>query len=262
MYAATGGTGAQTDHRTADKTPGHVRRQELQTLQDVMHRLGELATTQLQTATYEHAPENTCVSGDTQFKRMMYTLLPSQYQRQIFIDCCSNRHMWPRLRCLFGAPPYAFLHPGDDGILNATGICAARRNITFQDKQLVMSYSQFGEAQMLDSSGRQYRISEHDPSPLSGVSAACLLRPRSVYELVVRIPKTSQGTRRSAAGSACGRVADRVFPQRNTKIHLCETSLALRMRGGVNAVTASMRVLAVMPRSTCSATARVLCRSC
>lgn len=67
---------------------------------------------QIERAENTSAPMNEAVYGDGHARRAITTLLPDVLVRELFLKVTRDQKAWPRLRPLFGAPPYVFLNPG------------------------------------------------------------------------------------------------------------------------------------------------------
>lgn len=233
---------------------------KLRTLGDVVATIRAQATQQLEAARDGGAQPNVPVRGDARLRAMTYTLLPLEYQRLFFLELASDSRMWPRLRCFFGAPPYAFLMPTDAWGLNATGICKSRVSVAFSSKQIAMSYAQFGMAQMLDMYGRQYRVSDDAAADAHPVSADALRASnRGVAQLIVRLPKRSRLQRSKLLATAEGRRACS-FPAHTEQLVVQETAQSMRLRGSEAATEARLVVMRCVPRGKAASTALLLCR--
>lgn len=166
------------------------------TVSDAIKFVKELFTTQVQKATSASAGMNVPVRGDTKARLAFYTLLPTHFQREVFLWFASSSANWPRLRSLLGAPPYAFLRPQDASVLNSTGIARGRANMAYEDAKIV-NYSQFGMGQWVDQHDREYRVvsatasSESDALPSARLGEGTSNR----VHLVCRVSKRSKAER-------------------------------------------------------------------
>jgi hypothetical protein len=104
------------------------------------------------------AEPRVALGGDRAVRVAFYTLLPPPQQRALFLEVMGNVEAWPRVRPLFGAPPYDFLEPGDARRFAAGGFAAGRSNMAHDEVRTVASYSQFGAGQFRDAYGREYKI--------------------------------------------------------------------------------------------------------
>lgn len=201
---------------------------------------------------------NEPISGDAASRSVFFTLLPETYQRRVFLKLAANSRAWPRLRALFGAPPYSFLGPQDAGLLRAAGIASSRANMAY-DSNTIANYSQFGSGQLIDESDREYRVvdksaTEKDPLPCN------LEGGRSEYvELVVRIQKRSRGERIRRLNDLKLKKTI-MFPLPGEKLNLTETKRLLVIQGKrpEAATRAALKVRQVVPRGSNAATAAIL----
>ena len=127
----------------------------------------------------ERALPNSTLPGDAQVRSAFYTLLPPQQQREVFLEFVSQVDAWPRVRSLFGAPPYGFLLPGDAWNLNAGGFAAGRANMAYDTTTLAACYSHFGAGQLVDGALREYNVVSHGRAvPDSSTPLLCDLNRR------------------------------------------------------------------------------------
>ena len=112
---------------------------------------------QLSHSEQEKAPPNTAVAGDSSAKAAFCALLMLEDQRAFFLKLINDRRYWPRLRSLVGSPPYVFLRPGDDGLLNASGIHRQRMHIASSETRM-SSASDFGFGHFRHAQQRLYRV--------------------------------------------------------------------------------------------------------
>ena len=116
-------------------------------------------------------------AGDREAKLAFALLLTPPVQRAVFLRFIGKRECWPRIRSLVGIPPYTFLHEGDNFVLNATGICPSRTNMT----AIRISANRDFAKQFTDDHGRQYRLISDD----SKSKAVAVRRARLASRLVV-----------------------------------------------------------------------------
>mgnify|MGYP001393700860 CR=1 FL=1 len=114
---------------------------------------------------------NAAFKDDSVARNAFLTLLPSEEQRALFTQMLKNKRFWPRIRTLVGAPPYAFLHAEDEGILRAAGISKHRVNMVNESTQIT-PYAQFGSGHMIDGARRVYRIIQRGASTDPFLSAS------------------------------------------------------------------------------------------
>jgi hypothetical protein len=130
----------------------------LRTVGDAVEFCRNLITDQLNKAAAEKATAHVLINGDKECRRAFLTLLPNTWQRLLFMETMNNMRAWPRCSCIFGAPPYYFLRPGDGAALSAIGLAQGHRriNMTYDDTT-IPSHSTFG-VQYTDEHDRDYRI--------------------------------------------------------------------------------------------------------
>lgn len=124
----------------------------------------EMAKQQIQHAHERGAPFNTSIKGDSTVKTLIKSLLPLALQRQTYLKCIQSIEDAARSSCLFGAPPYPFLLPSDNQMLNASGMARNRVNLAYEYaiQRRIISVAHFGSAHMIDSHNRKYRIVQDD----------------------------------------------------------------------------------------------------
>jgi hypothetical protein len=231
----------------------------LNTVGEAMKMLRNMFDNQIQKATENAVPFNIAIRGDTEARNAFYTLLPTQHQREFFLQTTRSRASWPRLKSLFGAPPYAFLTSRDESILNATGISRSRSHMAYEDSKIA-NYSQFGIGQLTDEHDREYRVvdptvDENDILP----SALASTHNTTRVQLIVRVQKRSKQERiRRMRDANLKKTIS--FPSPGEVIVLKETKNLLRLQNRSNESSRqnTLKVLQVKPRDMNSSTAAVL----
>ena len=188
-----------------------------------MHQLAQISTTseawsyldtnfktQLSNSEREKAPPNTAIHGDSSTKAAFCVLLMLDQQREFFLKIIGDPRFWPRLRSLVGSPPYVFLLPSDDGLLNASGINRNRTHMASREARMSAS-SEFGFGHFQDAQKRIYKIvAKQKPNqsvPWMGLTPG---------ERVVVDVKLKHSARDIKAAIVRGRAGDRaqlVFPR-------------------------------------------------
>ena len=228
------------------------------TIGEALSLVTDVIERQINTAIELGAKNNESIPGDAATRSVFYTLLPEGFQRQIFLATASHSRAWPRLRSLFGAPPYAFLGPQDAGLLRAAGIAQTRQNMAY-DGNTIANYSQFGAGQLIDESEREYRVvdsqaKEQDPLPCN------LQGTQNEYvQLIVRVHKRSREERvRRLKDSRLRKTI--TFPIPGESLNLTETKRLIAIQGKrpEAATRAMLKVRQVKPRSANAATAAIL----
>lgn len=228
------------------------------TIGEALSTVTDLYEKQITQAIEQGIPNNEPSPGDAVARGIFYTLLPEYYQRRVFLATASNPRAWPRLRPLFGAPPYAFLGPQDAQLIRAAGIAQKRANMAY-DGNVIANYSQFGAGQLVDESEREYRVidptaTEQDPLPcnLEGGHS-------EFVQLIVRVHKRSREERvRRLKDTRLKKTI--MFPVPGEKLSLTETKRLLSIQGKrpEAATRAVLQVRQVKPRGQNAATAAIL----
>lgn len=232
----------------------------IRTIGDAVQHLEELMETQVARAVDESAPANESISGDAAARNTFYTLLPDSQQRDVFRRVASQMRAWPRLRPLFGAPPYGFLRPEDAGMLRAAGIAQGRANMAHDAVQSAASYTQFGAGQLTDELAREYRVirrqnvDEADPLP-------CDLSVRDAPDVLlqVRLRRRNREAKMELMRDATQR--ERLFfPRPGQRITLKETRRILALQGlrATAATRTTLQVKRVIPRGQNASTAALI----
>lgn len=234
--------------------------QNLDTLADALDYCKELVNIQLQRAKDQKAPMNEAIYGDAHARKAIVTLLPDQFVRSLFIQTTRDREAWPRIRPLFGSPPYHFLKPEDAGFIRASGIAAGRTNMTYDKSNETAAYSQFGVGHLVDNFFREYRVvTTREPQESDQLPCDIeRLAPQNHVFLNVRVPKRSKGERMELLKDITKRRAV-LFPQVGETISL-EYSSGLRQvwgKAGAN-LNSKLLVKSMVPRAAGASTAAVV----
>ena len=255
--------GAQARLRETKGTPTaaeRTARENYATLGDARAHILALMRQQVDAADAEGTLAGATVRGDGTAHMLLSALLPSHMQRLVFLDLVGDRRAWPRVRSLFGAPPYAFLGPGDAGILRAAGVAAGRKNLTYNGFH-VINYAQFGSAHLVDEHARQFRLSQDHQDDASPVSVLALHGAGAPVRatVVVRIRKRARVARAEMLRSAEGRRA-LSFPMIGERLSLTPTESIARLlaiSGSDEALPISVRVTSVRVATPGASTALV-----
>lgn len=251
----------QLDRREPTQLTGRVNQQPIRTIGQATEHLHELMQRQVLMAVEQRVAFNVTGPGDSATRITFYTLLPDVQQREVFVRIAGQPQAWPRLRALFGAPPYGFLRPEDAGMLRAAGVAPGRTNMTHDEVQSAASYSQFGTGQLVDELGREYKVVRRNNVRESD-SLACNF---DVYDtpyilLQVRVKKRRRIERMEMLRDNVQRLA-LAFPRVGERVLLTQTPRLLRIQG-IPAQQAPpptpLQIRRVVPRGTQSATAALL----
>lgn len=144
-----------------------LRDSTIETIADAALFCQQLITKQLERAADQQPEMNAPIYGDAEARRAVRTLLPDSVIRTLFLNVTLNYKNWPRIRPLFGSPPFNFLRPEDAGRVRATGISAGRVNMTYDDDNTIAAYTQFGSGHLIDSFAREYRVVPQEEPKMS-----------------------------------------------------------------------------------------------
>jgi hypothetical protein len=127
---------------------------------DAVELVVALIERQLEAAERAGTEPNTSMPGDSEARSAFNAVLGLATQRTVFLQHVRNRRFWPRVRSLIGVPPYAFLKPEDDDVLNASGI--ARNRTHMATRSPILSSSDIGVGHFEDQANRAYRLVADD----------------------------------------------------------------------------------------------------
>ena len=207
---------------------------------------------------------NEPITGDAYVRTAFQTVLSNQHQRQLFIETASNPLHWPRLKPLFGAPPYHFLFTEDAGMLRATGVSRGRQNMVYENEDPffnVTNITQFGEGQLRDQHNRYYRVMPSGRNVLQPSDPlhfrVSLGQNTNNVIMHVKIPKRSREQKLRLLASQDTR-KQCFFPASGEKLVLQETGRVLSLIGQPFPSTTNMVVQRMFPRDENASTAIVV----
>jgi len=257
----------------ADSQPGTRRRRQgapqregllppLRTLGQAVDRLREQLDERVQAGVDEHGAPNVALPGDAPVRAAFYTLLPTVQQRALFLEYASQPRAWPRIRGLFGAPPYGFLHPGDAATLSASGFARGRVNMTFDASRMVSTYAHFGVGQLQDEMEREYNVVVRGKTPPDDEDPLLFDLKEAVtgtqLVLQVRVKRRSRDQRVAIFKGGAQR-AQLEFPRPGNQVTLAPKQAIQRLLGAVGPPPErTVRVSRVAPRSANCSTAAML----
>jgi len=237
-----------------------LNEQKLETLADALDYCKELVNIQLKRAKDQQATMNEAIYGDSHARKAIVTLLPDQFVRSLFIQVTRDREAWPRIRPLFGSPPYHFLKPEDAGFIRASGIAAGRTNMTYNKSNETAAYAQFGVGHLVDTYFREYRVvtprepQESDQLPCNIERLA----PQNHVFLNVRVPKRSKGERMELLKDITKRRAV-LFPQVGETLNINYSTGLRQVWGRADAnLNSKLLVKSMVPRAAGASTAAVV----
>jgi len=230
------------------------------TVADAVESIRALMLRQIQSAGDQGTEPNQVAKGDPALRVVFYTVLPYAQQRSLFLEIAQNPRAWPRLRGLFGAPPYQFLGAEDAWALRAAGIAHGRTHMGYQEKQVASNYSQFGSGHYADIYEREYRVLPRVNADVSD-PLPWMLQDLGTNELQleVRVKKRDRKRKLELLKDKEGRVM-LTFPRPGDHIQLTETPrmLSIQNKRDVDAAKPLIKVKRVVPRGEHAATAAVL----
>lgn len=170
----------------------------------------ELFMRQLERAAAGSAAPNDSVEGDTEARRAFWLLLGPVAQRELFLRMAKLRTFWPRIRTCVGAPPFSFLRPQDNAILNPAGIAVGRANMAAENT--ISSSNEIGKGQFSDAYNRSYRVFTDDNTRSNEIP---VVRARKAKRLVldVKLPKMRLAARHEIFKQSRGRDGGIVYPR-------------------------------------------------
>lgn len=252
----------RAQERREDLTKELQAAQELVTVGEAVEYCKLLVETQLERAEMARAGMNAPIYGDAQARKAITTLLPDNEIRNLFLRTTQQKKAWPRLRSLFGVPPYNFLHPEDAGLVRASGIATGRTHMAYEQAGQTANYSQFGSGHYVDSFEREYRVVPRAP-PRGADSLPYDLEniePATFIFMNVRVPKRSREQKQQLLKDQAKRRAV-LFPYVGEELTV-QYSSALRMVWRSDKTMSQDRarviVKSMTPRSATASTAAVV----
>ena len=228
------------------------------TQNDAIDVVESLFDRQLARAQVENPPINTSIGGDAEAMNAFRLLLDLDVQRTVFLQRARDRAFWPRIRSLVGSPPFAFLFPEDDSVLNAAGITVGRVHMAPSERGSILSTADIGEGQFSDTFDRRYRVVAVDgrAGAVTAVGFRALQRGvRCVLDL--RLPRMKQKERVSIYKRLKAETAGLIrFPVAGEEVRL---TLNEKLTGSGNTERVTIAVKGVRQRSSGSPAARAFC---
>jgi len=168
---------------------------------DAVTIVEDLFSRQVELSIREGTPINTVITGDTEARAAFWLLLNMDVQRSVFLTRCKTRDFLPRIRTLVGSPPFSFLHPEDDFILNASGITGKRVHMAPSERGPILSSSEIADGHFVDRCNRTYKVVAVDydrRTHLRPNSTASVYRSlTSGHKIIIdlKLPRMSQAER-------------------------------------------------------------------
>jgi hypothetical protein len=260
MFDAEDGSSpfGEDDGSSFDALP--ERTSALNTVGDAFALCEELVQTQLNRAKLLKPPPNVGIAGDSAARTALLLLLPDDVQRRLFLKTAQNSAHWPRLRSLFGAPPFHFLRPEDGQLLRAAGFARGRSNMSYEEAGRVANVAQFA-SQFVDAAKREYRMTQQNTALSDPLPDTDTFKGARELLLQVKVPKRSLPQKQMLMKSI--HKEQLFFPQPGEKIQLRATQKMLRARGlpvSEARPVVDMVVKALKPRALNAHTANLLVR--
>ena len=243
-----------------DENEGSLTAINLENTSDAFQYCEQLVEKQIERSQHSNANINEATYGDLDARRAIKTLLSDSFIRELFLKTTRNRSSWPRLRPLFGTPPYNFLRPEDAGLVRAAGMSRGRVNMAYDKAGKTATYSQFGVGHLVDAYSREYRVLAQSDA----ISNTALpfdfrnIQPQSLIRVNVRVPKRAKKEKLEIMKDAARR-RSLVFPTVGEQLRL-NYSPALKKVWGNKQLnrTIKLRVKRVVPRSSNGSTAALI----
>jgi hypothetical protein len=168
---------------------------------DAIEVVEELFSRQIERSIGENAAINTLITGDAEARSAFWLLLNIDFQRSVFLTKCKRREFWPRIRSLVGSPPFSFLFPEDDFVLNASGITANRVHMAPTGRGTILSSGEIADGHFVDYYDRKYKIVAVQNERTSGLDPTSVmscyrnLLPGKKVVLDLKLPRMKQTER-------------------------------------------------------------------
>lgn len=211
-----GGDGQKGDKPGSSAVPSW---KDAKTLAELAQMMRVAVETQVAKAQAQNVTPQNKVRGDGALRIAFLVLLPPETQRTVLLSALSLPSVWPRVRPIFGAPPYSFLLPGDAEQLAATGFARSRVHMSFDSVRAASSYLEFGHGHFVDEHRRQYkvlRLGHVEPKLTDPPLWSARLSSGMSVVMQMRLPKLPS---RSAAMHGRSRSAS-LFPPPGTRVVL------------------------------------------
>ena len=216
---------------------------------DALEFVARLIDRQLSAASRERPQPNARIHGDQEVHDAFWLLLTLSSQRAVFLQRLKNRHFWPRIRSMIGAPPFGFLRLEDEGILNATGIHAGRKNMA--GRASTLSSAEIGSGHFADEVHRVYKVVADDHTTSNEIPVRrAIAAQRVVFD--TRVANVPVSERASIAKSSKRRAV--FFPSVGEVL-----TLTPHTTFGIGGGTIKLTVRTVQPRGSKSPVCRLYC---
>lgn len=222
---------------------------------DAIDAVEELFSRQLGRAHELTPPINTAIEGDGEARAAFWLLLDRDVQRDMFLKQCKSRHFWPRIRTLVGSPPFSFLNPEDDAVLNASGITAKRAHMAPLERAPILSSGEIADGHFVDHFDRKYKIVAVDGG--RGAPVFRTIRPGRRIVIDLKLPRLAQAERARIHTSARADTRNSIrFPLPGDRVRL---SINEKLLAPTETNEFVILVKSVQPRARKSPVCRVFC---
>lgn len=223
---------------------------------DAIEVVEELFSRQLERAAGENSQINTPVAGDAEARAAFWLLLHIEIQRSIFLNRCKNQKFWPRIRTLIGSPPFSFLNPTDDFVLNAGGITFKRIHMAPAEQGAILSAGEISDGHFVDQYDRAYKIIAVEGQQVSSLSLYRNLQRGKRLVVDMRLPRMKLTDRVGIYKSKSNQRSAIHFPKSGETVKLT-INKHLFSSTGVSEVF--IVVKSIQPRGYKSPVCRVFC---
>ena len=184
---------------------------------DAVSLIQDLLRRQLDRAATERVAPNQPIEGDRDVRNAFWLLLGPPSQRGVFLAMCKRREFWPRIRSCIGSPPFSFLKPEDNSVLNAGGIAIGRVNMASETG--IFSSGEIGGGQFMDLHDRRYKWVTDDNTSSTAIHVRRVRNAKRVV-LDVKLPKMRKTERHEIMKRSHGRDAAVHYPKPGERIAL------------------------------------------
>jgi len=236
--------------------PNAAKFESIATTQAAIDLVQELISRQLTLASSEKPQPNQSMKGDVDAREAFWLLLDGDTGRRVFLGRCAATDFWPRIRTLIGSPPFSFLRPEDDTVLQAAGITASRVHMAPADAFTTSSANEIGwGGHFSDFGGRDYRLVtdgiRHDPE-IAPLFVRATTGKRVVLDTKLPRIKTREkiGIIKASKNTPT-LISSLVFPRRGEKIKLS-------MNKKLGQMETTIEIKSIQQRSKNSPVARIV----
>ena len=222
---------------------------------DAIEVVEDLFSRQLERAAGENSQINTPVAGDAEARAAFWLLLNLETQRSIFLNRCKNQKFWPRIRTLIGSPPFSFLNPTDDFVLNAGGITFKRIHMAPAEQGAILSAGEISDGHFVDEFGRVYKIVALEGQKTSSLSLYRNLQRGKRLIIDMRLPRLTIVDRVGIYKSTNNKSAIH-FPKSGETVKLTINS---KLFSSADSSEVLIVVKSIQPRGYKSPVCRVFC---